>query len=184
MNEPKTIYAGDKIEWTESNSDYPASEGWTYKVRLINSAGKIDIGSTADGDDHDVSIASTTSAAYTAGKYMLQPYYEHTDGTKEFQTQFEVEVIADILLVNTYDYRSHAQTTLDAIEAMIESRASVAQQSIQISTPLGGRSLQYLTFEELIKAKEYYTALVEGEKEKARVEAGLKPGGRYLVQFE
>lgn len=184
MNEPKIFYAGDKIEWTESNSLYPASDGWTYKCRLINSSGKIDITSTADGDSHDISITSAISAAYTAGKYMLQPYYQHTDGTKEYLARFEVEVFPDLVAANTYNYKSHARTTLEALEAAIESRATKAQMSISISTPQGSRALQYLTLEELIKAKEFYQGLVEQEEAQNLISAGKKPGGRVFVQFE
>ncbi|HAV56617.1 MAG TPA: hypothetical protein DCX45_03645 [Acinetobacter junii] len=184
MNEPKTIYAGDKVEWTESNSDYLASAGWTYKARIINSAGKFDIDSVANGDDHDVTLTPAITATYTAGKYMMQPYYQHTDGTKQYQPRFEIEVFPDLVAATTYDYRSHARTVLEALEAAIESRATKAQMSISISTPQGSRALQYLTLEELIKAKEYYQGLVNYEEEKNLIDAGQSPGGRVLIQFE
>lgn len=184
MNEPNIIYAGDKVEWTESNSDYPASSGWTYKCRIINSAGKFDIVSIANDDDHDVTLTSVVTATYTTGKYMMQPYYEHTDGTKELMARKEIEVLPYLLGVTTYDYRSHAQTTLDLIEAAIERRATKEQLSITVSTPQGSRALQNFTIKELIEVREYYQALVNDELTKNKIEAGESPGGRVLLQFE
>ena len=64
--EPLTIRAGDTIEWTKSIDDYKASDGWTLSYSFRGTGGTIDITSSADGDDHAISIAPATSTAYTA----------------------------------------------------------------------------------------------------------------------
>lgn len=72
--EPTVITAGDTVAWTKSLSDYPASAGWILHYRLINAAAAIDITSTADGDDHAVSVSAVTTAAWVAGDYTWQAY--------------------------------------------------------------------------------------------------------------
>jgi len=185
VNEPKIIFAGDKAEWTESNSDYLPSAGWTLKYVLINSTTKISFSSTPDGDSHSISLSSAVTAAYTSGVYTMQPYFENTGGTKEMQPRLTVEIKPDLTAAGTttYDFRTHARKTLDLIEDAIEGRADKAHLSLQVSTPQGSRALQYMNMEEMIKAREYYRGLVAVEEQQEKIDAGQNPGGRIKLQF-
>src|SRR5574343_300477 len=73
MNIKDQLQAGDTIGWTETLSEYPASDGWTLKYRLSGKS-QIDITATADGDGYSISVAATTSAAWQAGTYAWQAY--------------------------------------------------------------------------------------------------------------
>jgi len=64
--EPLTIRTGDTIEWIKNTDDYKASDGWTLRYSFRGTGGTIDITSTADGDDHAISIAPATSTTYSA----------------------------------------------------------------------------------------------------------------------
>lgn len=180
---PSILYAGDKLEFTESESDYKASDGWTMKYKLINATTNItDFVSSADGDDHAFSISSAVSALWTVGKYRFVRYaekgadYEHLD-------RGIVDVKPDIVALSTYDFRSHALTTLEALEAAIERRATKEQMSIAIGVRGSSRQLQYLTMDELIRARNYYQTLVNRENQDDLIDQGKSPGNKVLIQF-
>jgi len=180
---PSILYAGDKLEFTESDSDYKASDGWTLKYKLINASTSItDITSTADGDDHKFSIPSTTSANWTVGKYRFVRYAEK-GATYEHLDRGNVEVKPDFVALSTYDFRSHALTTLEALEAAIERRATKEQMSIAIGVRGSSRQLQYLTMDELIRARNYYQSLVDREAQEDLIAQGKSPGNKILLQF-
>lgn len=195
MNIPDKIYAGDDLEWTESygsaedGTELKASDGWTEYYRIINSANLIqvasaDITSIADGDDHKFSLTSAQTAGWTAGKYLATRYARkateyHILGRKN------IEILLNVLTATTYDFRTHARKALDAIEAAIERRATKEQNQLSISTGGGSsRAVQFATYEELIKAKQYYQALVDQEITAEKIDNGEDPGGRVLLRFE
>ena len=185
MNEPTVIYAGDKIEWTESLSDYLPSAGWTLKYILINSVNKYTFVSTADGNTHSVTLLSSDTADWAAGSYALQPYVEHTDGTYELFTRRTVTVKPNLITSTTYDFRTHAQKTLEALEAAIENRASTEAMSLSITTRGGSsKALQYLTHKELIEARSFYKSLVDSELSQEKIQAGIDPGNKILISFK
>jgi hypothetical protein len=185
MNEPTTIYAGDKVEWTESLSAYLPSAGWTLKYVLINSAARETFESTADGDSHAVSLTSADTADWQPGSYTLQSYVEHTDGTIEVIRRLTVTVKQNLITATTYDFRTHAQKTLEAIESAIEGRASQSAMSLSITTRGGSsKALQYLSHKELIEARSYYKSLVESELAQEKISAGIDPGNKILISFK
>lgn len=184
MNEPNLFFAGDKIEWTESLADYLPSDGWTLKYILINSTNKETFNSTPDGESHKVSLTSANTSAWVAGDYILQPYVEHTDGTTELFPRLSVVVKQNLISATTYDFRTHAKKTLDAIESAIEGRASESAMSLSITTRGGSaKALQYLTHKELIEARAYYKNLVDSELAQEKIEAGINPGNKILISF-
>ena len=116
---PSTIFAGDKLEFTESDSNYKASDGWTMKYVLIHpTATKITIDSSADGDNHKFTISSATSADYTVGEYRFLRYADNGT-TEEHLDRGIVEIKPDFVVLANYDFRSNARKTLEAIEASI-----------------------------------------------------------------
>ena len=180
---PSVLFAGDKLEFTESESDYKASDGWTMKYKLINSSTSItDLVSTADGDDHKFSITSAVSADWETGFYRFLRYAQK-DSTYEHLDRGVVEVKPDIIALSTWDFRTHARKTLEAIEAAIERRATKEQMSIAIGVRGSSRQLQYLTMDELIKARNYYQNLVNREDQKELIAQGKSPGNKVLIQF-
>ena len=183
MNIPTQIFAADKIEFTENNSLFTASSGWTAKYNLLNATDKISFVSTADGDTHAFTITSATSGAWAEGTYTAVLYYEHTDGTYEIEGRLTVTIKPNLITSTTYDFRSTARRTLEAIEAAIERRASKEQLSIQITVKGSSRALQYAPMDELIKAKTHYQAIVKNEEAEELIRQGKNPGGKVLLQF-
>lgn len=167
----QTIIAGDTLTFTTTIADYPASEGWTltHVLRPLSSGDAIQFAATASGDDYVTTVAATTTNGWEAGEYSL---VAHVSKAGERYT-LDAVALADGSLTNNiitvranpadgdpYDSRSHARKTLDALEAMIEGRASQAQQRYTIRD----REVLMLGPEELIKWRSYYRAEVAREE--------------------
>lgn len=194
MNIPDKIYAGDDLEWVESfaaaedDTQLKASDGWTEYYRIINSSNLIqvsaaDITSTAYGDDHKFSLTSAQTAGWTAGKYLATRYAKKGTETQVLGRK-TIEILTNVLTATTFDFRTHARKALEAIEAAIERRATKEQNQLSISTGGGSsRAVQFMSMEELIKARQYYKALVDAEIETEKIDAGESPGGRVLLRF-
>lgn len=177
-NEPMSVTAGDTVTWKRSLSDYLASAGWVLSYTLVNSAGKITITSTADGDDHLVSVLAATTAAWTAGEYSWQAYV--TKGAERYQVDYgALEILPDFAQQTTHDGRSHVKTVLDSIEAVIEGRATKDQESYSIN----GRSLARTSVEQLLVFRDRYKAEYAREVRAERIRNGLGHSGRILTRF-
>lgn len=176
MNEPAKLYIGMDATWTESVPEYPATDGWTLKYSLTNASYQVSLSSTAEGSDHVISIAAADTSTWHAGNYYYTKYAE--SATEKFViAQGQIQIIASVLAAT--DRRSHAQKMLDAIEATLESRATKEQLSLSIAN----RSIQYLTIEELTKARSYYKELVKAETNQDKINAGEQTGNKILVRF-
>jgi hypothetical protein len=177
--EPKEIISGDTVAWTaEADSDYKASDGWALTYYL-NGPSRLAITGVADGDNWTVTITAAESAALTVGIYELQA---RVSKASEAYTQSvtKLEVLANpATQVAGYEARSHNQIALDAINAAIEGRATHAEQAVTI----GAKSIQYMTFEELITAKMKYERFVESDEAAERVNKGLQSGRQVGVRF-
>jgi len=175
--EPTEVTAGDTVKWTRTLSDYPAGT-WTLSYTLVNSASKITITASASGTDHLVSVTPATSAAWSAGLYDWQAYV--TDGTDRYQVDSgRLTIHANYAGVTTLDDRSHVKKTLDAIEAVIEGRASQSQQSYTIN----GRSLTRIPLAELYEFRKQYKAEYAAELQAERIANGMGSGRRVLLRF-
>lgn len=175
--EPTTANAGDTWRWTRTLADYPASAGWALSYTLINAAAKITINASASGDDHAVTVSAATTAGYAAGSY---------DWRARVSRAGEVYTVGEgrITMRNafggaTFDARSHARKTLEAIEAVIEGRASSEVSYYMI----GNRQLRYMTPAELLTLRDKYRAEVAREDAAAAVAAGLPDKRRVFVRF-
>jgi len=158
---PDQITVGESVSWKYSNTDYPASAGWALTYTLIRSTARIQIVSTADGDDHLIEVAATVSALYTAGTYDWQAHI--SNGTERYQVADGViEVLADFAasgLSGGFDARSHVKKVLDALEAAIEGRAS----KTQINQSVGGMTIGHMTLADQVAMRDKYRAKYQQE---------------------
>jgi len=161
--EPGEITAGDYVQWKISDADYPATT-YTLTYSLVKDGKQINITAAASGDDHLVTLAAATTALYTAGVYQWQAYmtadavrYNTDKGTLEVLPNFAAQS-------DGYDDRSHARKVLDALEAVIEGRATSAQEEKLLS----GEGLAKTSWPHLLRARATYKAIVKKEE---RIEA-------------
>jgi len=177
--EPDALRAGMTWAWTRELTDYPAGT-WTLTYwfkQLAASGAKFSAVATASGSTHSVSVAAATTAAYTAGEYSWvavvasgAEVYEVDRGTLTLLPKYN----ADAAL----DDRSHARVVLDAIEAVIENRATLDQQEYTI----GNRSLKRMSVDELMKFRDKYRAEVYAEEQGEAARNG-KSVGRVVVRL-
>lgn len=173
---PNTINQGDSLSWTESENDYPASDGWVIGYNLVITNKRINFESTADGDSHSFDLTATTTGEWTPGAYTFQRYA--TDVTQRITlSRGSVDVKQNFLTAS--DQRSQAQKTLDSIEAVIEGRATLDQEEYSI----GGRSLTRMNITDLIAFRDTYRAEVAREKNAQKLAQGLRTKQTIRVRF-
>jgi len=171
--EPVSFRAGDLLTWEKDLSLYPANDGWSLAYTLINSAQKLSIASSASGAKHLVSVSAATTAAYVAGLYQ---WAARVTKTTEIYTikSGTIEILPNIAAagVLTYDFRSHAKTMLDALEAAFEGRATSTQLEYQIS----GRQIRSMTPEDMITWRNYFkTEVVREQQAEQFARTGINP---------
>lgn len=170
-SEPVSFRAGDLLTWTKALADYPADQGWTLAYTLINATTKLTINASASGANFLVSVAAAVTAVYTAGTYQWMARVTkateiYTAGTGT------LEILPNLATATTFDFRSHAVTMLEAIEAAYEGRASSTQLKMEIQ----GRSIESFSPEQLIKWRSYYRMEAANEANAETIaRTGLNP---------
>jgi hypothetical protein len=170
--EPARIIAGDTAKWLKSLPDYLASDGWALSYELVSPANRYTFNATPDGDQFLVTVAATTTATWVAGSYAWRARVTRSG---EVFTVGSGHINVDPSFAAVGDARGHARRTLDAIEAVLENRASSATAEYQIA----GRSLKYIPIPELLTLRDKYRQEVAREDAAGR----LGGSGRIYVRF-
>ena len=90
-----------------------------------------------------------------------------------------IDILPNLATATTFDFRSHARTMLDAIEAAFEGKAS----STQLSYSINGRTVEHLTPEQLITWRSFYKMEVTKEAQAEKfARTGINPR-RIGVRF-
>lgn len=182
--EPAAIIAGDFTTWkrTDLGTDYPpASYALSYKARLEGSGTTvISITAITSGSDYLVSLSSATTAAYSAGTYRWQAYITRISDSARITIDEGTFTVEANRSTATTDPRSHAKKTLDAIEAVIENRASQDQMSYSIQ----GRQLSRTPIADLLLLRDRYKAEVKREEDSERLDNGLPSRRKILTRFK
>lgn len=175
--EPFEITAGDTVTWTKTLEQYPAPE-WQLNYVLLNASHKIQITGVADGSNHLISVPAAVSVAYGAGSYKWQSYV--TKGAERYTIATgQMTIKPDFATALAMDTRSHVKKTLDALEAMIEGKASrdVQEYSIQ------GRMLKHIPLTELMPLYEKYKRFYADEVASEKASKGAKTSKKIYVRF-
>ena len=180
------IIKGDTISWTYTYSDYSAVdyEIWvalrgTTQVDIKDGESGVTI--TVDGTSWKIAITAVTTAAWTTGDYTYAVYVGKSSFSERYQVESgPVTILADLATTSTtYDGRSHVKITLDAIEAVIQGRATVDQMAYSIQ----GRSLSKTPLEDLIKFRDVYKKEYSAEQQADRIALGLDTGNLIKVKL-
>lgn len=181
--EPETVIAGDRIQWTLDLADYKPADGWTLKYTLINAdADAITITASDNGDGtHLVDIDTTTSASWTPGEYHWQAFVDDFAGSRYTVRTGRLEILKKFEGVSGgYDARTHVKKTLDALEAVIEGKAS----SDQLNYSIAGRSLTHYSPEELLRWRNYYRNEYRAIVAQERIDKGKASGRQIHVRLQ
>jgi hypothetical protein len=179
--EPAYLQAGDTLTWQRALPDYPASAGWALSYRLINASARIDITAAASGNDHLVTVAAATSAAYRAGDYTWQASVakateRYTVGTGRVTIKPNLAALS-----SNYDARSTAARALDDLRAALSAwlTSSGTVQEFEIA----GRRIKFATAADIQKRIALAEREVSRETAAERLAAGESAGHRVLVRF-
>jgi len=164
---PDRLVAGDLWAWTRTLADYPAS-AWTLTY-YFRGPEAFSAAASPSGDDHAISIPATTTADYAAGQYRWLARV--VNGSSIYTIESGLVVVDPNLAKTGIEYRGYWQRVRDALQAVIENRATTDQLSMTI----GGRSLSRMSWDEILKAHDY--AVV-----KAAAELGDNPS-KIFVRF-
>lgn len=182
-SEPEELIIGDRWLWKRSDlvSDYPLADYALQYVADKQGAGSttFTINATETGGIYVVEVASATTAAYTAGTYNWQAYIVRSSDSQRISIAKGVWQILPNLSASTADPRSHAKKVLDAIEAVLESRATIDQMGYSIA----GRTLSRTPLPDLLKLRDSYRADYAIEVNNLRRAQGKPPRNRLLVRL-
>ncbi len=178
ITEPTQITQGDRVAWTRTISDYPATL-YTLEYRFRSDAGPgFNVTADADGDDFDAVITSAQSATAKAGKYAWQAWLtEIADATHTFAIQVGNTTITPGFATDAkgiVDLRSPAKQTLDAIDAALLAAATSDVMEYEISTPSGMRRVKRRL--DLLTMRKEFAAIVAAENTRER----LRRGGPFM----
>lgn len=176
--EPNIVTAGDTISWQISLPDYPASAGWVLSYAMIGPAGVITISSSASADDHLVSVSATNSAAWAAGNYTWNSYA--TKSAERYTVSSgRLTVQPNLATATAAQGKSSFRKQLEAVQAVLEGRATFSQRSLQI----GDKRIDRHSVIELMQVQNDLLNKVAYEESAARLAAGLPNRNNVLVRF-
>lgn len=155
---PGEIGAGLTFRAVIEQPHFPAP-GWGLSL-FLRGKSAIDLTSSPSGADHLFEAPAASTAAWPPGRYSY--VIRASDGTDVHPVESGEVVIAPDLAAQAenFDGRDHVRKVLDAIEAVIEKRATIDQQSYTIQN----RSLQRTPLSELIKLRDRYRAELAAQR--------------------
>ena len=181
--EPERFVLGDYVRWrrTDLSDDYPNTDYTMTYVARVSGGGSTEFQIVGTSYDNDFlfTVSSATSAGYTAGFYHWQlECLRNSDNNRIVIDRGTWDIVVD-LDNNGSDPRTHAEIMVGKIESLLSGKgdADVANYSI------AGRSLTKLTFDELLKARDFYRAETHKELMEDRIRQGRASGSTVKVRF-
>lgn len=147
---PDSTTAGTTLAFSLALTAYPAPD-WSASL-ILRGPQSIDLTAEADEALHTFRVTAADTASWKSGEYWYA--IRVTDGLDVHEVDTGTLTVApDLAAIETdYDGRTHAQRTLEAIEAVIEGRASKDQDSYRINN----RELRRTPISQLLKLRDVY----------------------------
>lgn len=180
---PREIVIGETLKWERNLADYPADE-WavTYYVRGAGTG--FDALGTADDTTHQFTVAASTTANMTAGRYDFEAFA--VKGSEKYLVDsgrcLVKATLAILATSTTYDGRSQAKKILDAIDNLMLGKAALDQQKYLIASGVPGftsqREAERIDPDKLLGLRKYYARIVRREN------GGGQVGQLIYAQFD
>lgn len=157
FDEPLELVAGDTYKFKKSLADYTIADGWTLKYRLIG--GSVDLTKTAtdNGDGYWlVTIATGDLSAIVADTTCRMHGWVEKVGERWTIYDDYVRVKPNLATATAANLKTHEVRTLEAIESVIEGRATADLEQYQ----LNGRSVTKIPIKELLEWRGIYRGIV------------------------
>jgi len=179
--EPTNLQAGDLWGWkrTDLVTDYPSSAySLSYIARREITGEKIAISATGSTTAYTVSVASTTTADYEAGRYHWVAYITRTSDSARIEIDQGVFEVEPNRATSSDDPRSFAQIALDNIETYFKDPTNIAAASYSIA----GRSLSRWNRADLLVERERLKGEVARERRAEQIAKGLGTNATIRVR--
>lgn len=180
------LTAGDTWDFTTIVEGYPATDGWVLNYYLTPYTTGIQVVLTAttaaDGTSYRIQKSPVESALIAAGDYTWTARVEKA-GSEITVSQGLVTIEPQVAGRTSFDGRSSARRIFEAIEAVIEGRASRDQEEYTIAGANGSRQLKRTPIADLLVLRDRYKAEVESEENAAAIASGLSNPRVFGVRF-
>lgn len=151
-NLPSSITAGTTFDRTIILTAYPAPD-WALRAYLRGPQ-SIDLEAAADGAGHRFIVSAADTAGWASGEYWYSLRATNGGDVVEIESG-QIAVKPNLAALEAgYDGRAHVQKVLDAIEAVLEKRATLDQQRYTINN----RELWRTPIPELLMLRDRYRA--------------------------
>ena len=162
---PTSISAGLTLDRTTTQTAHPAP-AWTLSAVLRGPA-SINLTAEAVGESHRFMVPASETAQWAAGDYWYS--VRATDGTAIVEVEAgQLKIKPDLASMSAgHDGRDHVRRVLDAIEAVLERRATQDQEKYKINN----RELWRTPIAELLVLRDRYRS--ELRRMKAARKGGL-----------
>ena len=183
--EPAKLVAGDRFTWRRDDlaNDYAVGTfALTYEFHSDIGGGgskKFTITATEADSTYYIEVNSATTASYTPGDYIWEAYVTRSSDSQRIMVDSGRTEITTNLADTNADLRSHAKKVLDAIESVLEGRATIDQASMSIA----GRSLSRTPIPDLMELRDRYKAEYLKEIKLARIRNKQGSGNTIKVKF-
>lgn len=168
---PQKITAGLTFESRLNLPDYPANE-WAVQL-LLRGPQSVDIPAVVDGKTSVIRATAGVTGTWPAGDYWYSLRAMRGSDVVEVGSG-QITIMPDLATAGPgYTDKSHAQRTLEAIEAVIEKRASMDQERYRINN----RELYRTPIADLLKLRDLYRLEVAREQQ---AQCGRNPFGRKV----
>lgn len=176
------LVAGDTLNFLSSTPGYSAADGWTLKYRLVpRTAGgaAITLTATAEGADHRVQVAASTTANWVADTYGWSAWVENTGGEKYTVQSGQIVIKPDPRqAAGGADTRSLARRALDDART-----ALAAWKPTKRRYRIGDREMEFNTTADIVQAINYWELQVQREDQAARAASGLPSRRKAYVRL-
>ena len=186
---PNLIYAGDTVIF-----DVPAFKDaigtnidsgtytLTWYARTNTASEGATIVGTAEGDGWRITVPSSTTTGFDAGKWTWQAIatystLQYTAGRGQFTVKATAQYTGT---PGAFDDRSRAEIDLSYVEAAIR---TLAQGGMVQEYTIGGRSLKRYKMGELLQLRDELKNEVAMERKAERIRQGLGNPGLAKVRF-
>jgi len=183
--EPDTLVIGDRWTWRRPDlaADYsPADYALTYEFMCDSGGGgshKFSITATETSDDYIVEVSQDVTEHYHVHHYKWYAFITRSSDSERIAIDNGVTQLVADYADSTADQRTHAKKVLDAIEAVLENRASQDQMSYSIA----GRSLSRMSIDDLLKFRDRYRSEYNIELKKSRIKNKQDTGNTIKARF-
>lgn len=182
--EPTLITQGERMAWTLTLIDYPATE-YTLAYYFRGSGPGFNVAATAAGMDYDNVILPAQSLACAIDKYHWQAWLtEIADSTNVFCVReglTNVERGFNPSDTASVDMRSPAKQILDAIDAALKKAGESDIVEYELSTSAGKHVVKRRT--DLLDIRREYARIVANENARERARTTGKFGTTVKVRM-